>query len=234
MALWYGVDALAEKYPSMGGYVYCAGNPVRLVDPDGNKIVFGANTTSEQQSLYNQTISAAQSSPLFSKLYSKLEESSIEYTIVFGSTTTSTNGVVDAQFNPENNSITINENLSTIKEGAITEELFHALQFENNEDCNREFEAKVFVYASEFAKSKASSGMYDFYDYLENNMLNDTEGRALTPSIVNSEEFIQKYKSAEKSYAEYNKKNKIGNVHYWKQSDKAPNLLIKIVNETYE
>ena len=36
LALWYGVDALAEKYPSMGGYVYCAGNPVKFVDPDGN------------------------------------------------------------------------------------------------------------------------------------------------------------------------------------------------------
>ena len=36
LAVWYGVDALAEKYPSMGGYVYCAGNPVRYVDPDGN------------------------------------------------------------------------------------------------------------------------------------------------------------------------------------------------------
>ena len=35
LALWYGVDALAEKYPNIGGYVYCAGNPVRFVDPDG-------------------------------------------------------------------------------------------------------------------------------------------------------------------------------------------------------
>ena len=38
LALWYGVDALTEKYPSMGGYVYCAGNPVKLVDPDGRII----------------------------------------------------------------------------------------------------------------------------------------------------------------------------------------------------
>ena len=36
LAMWYGVDALAEKYPNMGGYVYCAGNPVKLVDPDGD------------------------------------------------------------------------------------------------------------------------------------------------------------------------------------------------------
>ena len=38
LAMWYGVDALAEKYPNMGGYVYCAGNPVRLVDVDGNEV----------------------------------------------------------------------------------------------------------------------------------------------------------------------------------------------------
>ena len=37
LALWYGVNALAEKYPTMGSYVYCAGNPVRLVDVDGNE-----------------------------------------------------------------------------------------------------------------------------------------------------------------------------------------------------
>ena len=36
LALWYGVDDLAEKYPNMGGYVYCHGNPIMLVDPDGN------------------------------------------------------------------------------------------------------------------------------------------------------------------------------------------------------
>ena len=31
------VDALAEKYSNMGGYVYCYGNPINLVDPDGKK-----------------------------------------------------------------------------------------------------------------------------------------------------------------------------------------------------
>ncbi|MDL2231893.1 RHS repeat-associated core domain-containing protein, partial [Porphyromonadaceae bacterium OttesenSCG-928-L07] len=32
---WLGVDPLAEKYYSMGAYVYCANNPVRYIDPDG-------------------------------------------------------------------------------------------------------------------------------------------------------------------------------------------------------
>ncbi len=34
-SMWYGVDPLAEKYVMSGSYVYCLGNPVKLVDPDG-------------------------------------------------------------------------------------------------------------------------------------------------------------------------------------------------------
>ena len=38
LSMWYGVDALAEKYPNMSPYNYCVGNPVKFVDSDGNKI----------------------------------------------------------------------------------------------------------------------------------------------------------------------------------------------------
>ena len=34
-SLWYGVDPLAEKYPSVGAYVYCVDNPIKLIDPNG-------------------------------------------------------------------------------------------------------------------------------------------------------------------------------------------------------
>ena len=49
LAMWYGVDALTEKYPNIGGYVYCAGNPVMYIDPDGNikirfKVGFSMNS----------------------------------------------------------------------------------------------------------------------------------------------------------------------------------------------
>lgn len=33
--IWLRVDPMADKYPSMSPYGYCAGNPVKLVDPDG-------------------------------------------------------------------------------------------------------------------------------------------------------------------------------------------------------
>ena len=38
MTMWLSVDPMADKYPSMSPYAYCAWNPVKLVDPDGKKI----------------------------------------------------------------------------------------------------------------------------------------------------------------------------------------------------
>ena len=35
---WNSVDPLADKYPSNTPYLYCNGNPIMLVDPDGRKI----------------------------------------------------------------------------------------------------------------------------------------------------------------------------------------------------
>ncbi len=34
-SIWLSVDPMADKYPSMSAYMYCAGNPVMLVDPKG-------------------------------------------------------------------------------------------------------------------------------------------------------------------------------------------------------
>ncbi len=34
-SLWLSVDPLAEKFPGVNPYVYCLGNPVNLIDPDG-------------------------------------------------------------------------------------------------------------------------------------------------------------------------------------------------------
>ena len=37
--LWYGVDILWEKHPEYSPFIYCAGNPVKLIDPDGREVV---------------------------------------------------------------------------------------------------------------------------------------------------------------------------------------------------
>ncbi|MBQ3946162.1 MAG: RHS repeat-associated core domain-containing protein [Alphaproteobacteria bacterium] len=45
MTMWLSVDPMADKYPSISPYAYCAWNPVKLVDPDGCEIdgYYGSN-----------------------------------------------------------------------------------------------------------------------------------------------------------------------------------------------
>ena len=38
MTMWLSVDPMSDKYPSISPYAYCAWNPVRLLDPDGQEI----------------------------------------------------------------------------------------------------------------------------------------------------------------------------------------------------
>ena len=36
--MWLSVDPMADKYPSISPYAYCAWNPVKLVDPNGMEV----------------------------------------------------------------------------------------------------------------------------------------------------------------------------------------------------
>ena len=51
-ARWYApdlsLDPLCEKYPSISPYAYCAGNPVRYIDPDGRKFNVATKNISYQ------------------------------------------------------------------------------------------------------------------------------------------------------------------------------------------
>ncbi|WP_259299446.1 RHS repeat domain-containing protein [Prevotella disiens] len=50
-SLWYGVDPLAEKYLNIGSYVYCAENPVKLIDTDGREIFLPRNKKAQEEYL---------------------------------------------------------------------------------------------------------------------------------------------------------------------------------------
>ena len=40
LAAWLSVDPMSDKYPSISPYAYCAWNPVKLVDPEGEEIFY--------------------------------------------------------------------------------------------------------------------------------------------------------------------------------------------------
>ena len=50
MTMWLSVDPMADKYPSISPYVYCAWNPLRLVDPNGKEVM-----ENEDEWKYNTT-----------------------------------------------------------------------------------------------------------------------------------------------------------------------------------
>ena len=38
LSVWLSVDPMSDKYPSLSPYVYCADNPIKLVDPNGEDV----------------------------------------------------------------------------------------------------------------------------------------------------------------------------------------------------
>lgn len=38
MTMWLSVDPMADKYPNISPYAYCAWNPIKLIDPNGKDI----------------------------------------------------------------------------------------------------------------------------------------------------------------------------------------------------
>ncbi len=39
LSIWLSVDPMSDKYPSLSAYTYCANNPIKLVDPNGEEWV---------------------------------------------------------------------------------------------------------------------------------------------------------------------------------------------------
>ena len=56
LSIWLSVDPMSGKYPSLSPYVYCANNPVRLVDPNGEEVwIVGDAAAAALEQLQNQT-----------------------------------------------------------------------------------------------------------------------------------------------------------------------------------
>lgn len=53
---WTGVDPLSEKYLNLSPYTFCAGNPIKFVDPNGEKIYFAPGVSQEFMDKFALTI----------------------------------------------------------------------------------------------------------------------------------------------------------------------------------
>ena len=88
---WLSVDPMADKYPNISPYAYCAWNPIKFIDPDGRKIKIAGNFITRflgQLGVLNyqgKVMSALSQlkdiDPEINQMISQLETSDVEYTI---------------------------------------------------------------------------------------------------------------------------------------------------------
>lgn len=190
--LFLSVDPMADKYPSLSPYAYCAWNPIKLVDPDGMKIDL-SNLTNEQQSQYHKRIETLKKNEFFCYYYSKLEESNNNYCIqMLDNSDDSKSGY----FIPNNNEVGFVDNIHV-----ICQELFHAYQSEIGEynDCDksvRETEADIVsfliaasVYAPCVGISEWDNGITCNPNYVDDNF-------NLKPDVLGSSQFDRDFTTA--------------------------------------
>ena len=66
LSIWLSVDPMSDKYASLSPYVYCANNPVKLVDPNGEELKLalrGQYDNTDNQDNNNINLSNSQNLP---------------------------------------------------------------------------------------------------------------------------------------------------------------------------
>ena len=162
MTMWLSVDPMADKYPNISPYAYCAWNPVKLVDPDGRDVVLSESAQKIHEKYYRK-----QGYEKYTELYDKLnDDHSIQINVKecndnAYAKSIGANGVVDysaiQQDKFSNGCFDIewgdpNDMHGGTNEHVFLEEFFHAGQMKDaNYDLsatysiNKEYDAKLFA-----------------------------------------------------------------------------------------
>ncbi len=146
LSIWNSVDPMADKYPSLSPYNYCAWNPMKLVDPMGDTCKFASQ---EDEEYVKQLLDKNSSvySPAFAEKYEELDAASHNYYFESWDYDETRSGSGLFSPNTDYNTSTINftkgENSETTNPyiGAsifrnLFEETYHAWKYEKNNHCN--------------------------------------------------------------------------------------------------
>ena len=79
LSIWLSVDPMSDKYASLSPYVYCADNPIKLVDPNGdsiingysNALIFALEELHQAEALYNRLLKNDEHYSLAKEVYEK-------------------------------------------------------------------------------------------------------------------------------------------------------------------
>jgi len=129
MTGWLSVDPMADKYPSLSPYAYCAWNPMKIIDPNGDTIVVCG--TIEEQAILKELLDVFKTR--CPDNYNKIQSSKIRYNVQYNDDIQDDAGGSFA-YDPKSNQFFVN--LSRRKTDftdieILAHELKHAEQFED-------------------------------------------------------------------------------------------------------
>ena len=152
---WLTPDPLSEKYYDVSPYVYCAGDPVNLVDPDGKKLYFAVGTSDTFKRRFAEAIQYMNNKGTSYNI-AKLEESELVFYIGEGKNS----------FNIDNHTISWDPNyISKNYESGIMLSPLTSLAHEAGH-ASGYLEAVLNGREKEY-KESAKSGSYDNYSSAE-------------------------------------------------------------------
>ena len=102
LSIWLSVDPMSDKYPSLSPYTYCADNPVKLVDPNGED--YKLFITGDDEETANEAFKQLQAS---TNLILKRDESGC-VTIDGGEVRNENDMLLQKAINDENVTVTVN------------------------------------------------------------------------------------------------------------------------------
>ncbi len=142
LSIWLSVDPMSDKYPSLSPYVYCADNPVKLVDPngedwiiDGIRYLPGQNCPDEvSESTRDKwnTMNEIYKTKNGQTLIDAMNGDDCHYNV---SSDIKSSG--QGSFSPKDKTIYLNGNDKSV--GTLAHEMFHAYQ-----DYNKRSESSIF------------------------------------------------------------------------------------------
>ena len=142
LSIWLSVDPMASKYPSLSPYSYCANNPIKLVDPngedwiiDGIRYLPGQNCPDEvSESTRDKwnTMNEIYKTKNGQTLIDAMNGDDCHYNV---SSDIKSSG--QGSFSPKDKTIYLNGNDKSV--GTLAHEMFHAYQ-----DYNKRSESSIF------------------------------------------------------------------------------------------
>ena len=120
---WLSLDPLLKKFADVSPFNFAYNCPILFLDKDGEIIDLSA-LTADQLSLYEAKIKVLKESPMFKKMYERLEQSTTTYKI-------GNSGIRGGGSASTNNSSSFEIKIDLNQVETYVQELFHAYQFEN-------------------------------------------------------------------------------------------------------